>query len=462
MLLEQVIKTIKKYSMITSGDHIVVGVSGGADSVTLLHILNDLKDRLNLTLTVAHLDHMIRGEASKKEGEFVRALADRLGSACVIEQRDVRAHKKQKGLSLQEAARAVRYEFFQDVVRQTGAHRIALGHTADDQAETVLMRLLRGASLKGLSGIPPVRDGIIIRPLLHVTRQEIEAYLHDAAIPYVPDQSASETHYVRNKIRHELLPLLRKEYNPRIITTLSHSADTLREDETVLEEELERIAAACMVKRQDEISCSLEDLKKHSSSFHGRLLRKIISELKGDTRGLSFKHVSAVLHLIEAQGPSRVVQLPGGWCVWREYDNLIFTRLARNVKSYQYTLKTLPDSLTIPELGRTLSFRMEQPGDEQTDLKHTVAACALLDYDEIEWPLVVRNWHPGDRFYPLGLGRSKKIKDFFSDGKIPLRERHRVPLLLSGERIAWVCGCRIDDRFKVKPQTRAVLNVWID
>jgi len=459
MIAAQVIKTIEKYNMLAGGDHVVAGVSGGADSVCLLHLLQALKDRLHLRLTVAHLDHMLRGEQSRREAAFVRGIAEGLGIPCVVEQRDVRAYKEQKGLSLQEAAREVRYGFFMDVLRKYGAHKIALGHHADDQAETILMRLLRGASLQGLTGIPPVRDGIIIRPMLAVTRGEIEAYLQGRNISYIRDTSAAEQHYLRNKIRHSLLPLLQKEYNPQIVGVLTGMADTLRQDSDMLEDIVEQAVSGCLVQGRGELCCSLDLLKEYSPSLRGRMFRKLICRLKGDTRELSFKHIDALCHLADGQGPSRLVQLPGGWCVRREYDSLIFARCSRNKNTYCYSFDTIPESLHLEQLGRTIFFSIE---DSPPDI-HTLSTCgsdvALLDYGAAVMPLVVRNWLPGDRFFPLGLGGSKKLQDFFVDNKIPRRKRAGVPVLLFRDKIAWVCGCRIDERFKVRPETGKIIRV---
>lgn len=459
MIAAQVIKTIEKYNMLAGGDHVVAGVSGGADSVCLLHLLQALKDRWHLRLTVAHLDHMLRGEQSRQEAAFVRGIAEGLGIPCVVEQRDVHAYKEQKGLSLQEAAREVRYGFFMDVLRKYGAHKIALGHHADDQAETILMRLLRGASLQGLTGIPPVRDGIIIRPMLEVTRGAIEEYLQKRNISYVRDTSAAEQHYLRNKIRHSLLPLLQKEYNPQIVGALTGMADTLRQDSDMLEDIVAQAVSGCLVQGSGELCCSLDLLKEYSPSLRGRIFRKLICRLKGDTRELSFKHIDALCRLADGQGPSRLVQLPGGWCVRREYDSLIFESRSCNKNTYCYSFDTIPESLHLEQLGRTIFFSIE---DSPPDI-HTLSTCgsdvALLDYGAAVMPLVVRNWLPGDRFFPLGLGGSKKLQDFFVDNKIPRRKRAGVPVLLFRDKIAWVCGCRIDERFKVRPETGKIIRV---
>jgi tRNA(Ile)-lysidine synthase len=462
MILNKVIETVKKYKMINPGEHIVVGVSGGADSVVLLNVLNELKYKWNLTLTVAHLDHMIRGEESRKEAEFVKDIARKMKIPCISDERDVPGYRKAKGLSLQEAAREVRYAFFRDVLNRASANKIALGHHADDQAETVLMWFLRGASLKGLSGIPPLREGVFVRPLIDTTREEIEEYLKNNNIPYVTDSSVSEHHFLRNKIRHQLIPLLKKEYNPRIVKTLTQMADLLRLDSEILDDEVKDLVDKLLVENQNGFCCSIDIIKKYSRSLQGRLIRKIIAKLKGDTKGLGFKHIEAVCHLLDRKGPSKLVQLPGGWCVWRQYDNLVFTREEREKISYYYFFDTLPDSVKIDKIGREIFFRIEKTEGKNRGLSHKERNIEFLNCDELKFPLVIRNWLPGDRFYPLGLGGSKKLKDLFIDSKVPVRERHKVPVILFQDRIAWVCGFRIDDRFKVKSASKQVLKVWIE
>lgn len=462
MILDKVIETINKHNMISSDDHIVVGVSGGGDSVALLQVLNALKERWRLKLTVAHLDHMIRAEASREEAKFVKDLAKEMDIQCVSEERDVLSHKTAKGLSLQEAAREVRYKFFLDVFKGVHADKIALGHNADDQAETVLMWFIRGAALKGLSGIPPLREGIFIRPLIEIARKDIEKYLNNRRIKYVPDVSVFERHYLRNKIRHNLLPLLQQEYNPRIVKTITRTADLLRLDNEILEKEVQDAVNKVLVREDDKFCCSIDMLKQYPLSLHGRIIRRIICDLKGHTKGLSFKNIEAVCGLLYKKGPSKLVQLPGRWSVWREYGNLVFTGKEAAKGSYRYSFKGLPESVKVDKTGRQIFFRVEKFEGKNSILQGKDKNVEFLNYEKIKFPLVVRSLLPGDRFYPLGLGGSKKLKDFFIDSKVSVRERYNVPVIVSRDRIACVCGFRIDERFKLQPDTKEVLKVWFE
>ena len=462
MLINKAVETIKKHKMIAPGEHIIVAVSGGADSVALLNVLMVLKQKWRLDLTVAHLDHGIRGAESRREAEFVRGLACQMDIPCISEQRDVLSCKKEKGLSLQEAAREVRYLFFQEVFMREHADKIALGHHADDQAETILMWFLKGASINGLSGMPPLRDGIFIRPLIEVTRNEIEQYLQQSSIDSIPDTSQYELHYLRNKIRHQLIPILKKEYNPRIVETLTRMADLLRPDKEMLDKQAGDAVNKCLFKKGDKIYCNIDDIRKYSPSILGRLIKNIFYDLEGPTKGLAFKHIDAVRHLLDGKGPSRVVQMPGGLCVRREYGRLVFKKGDLDKFSYSFSFDNLPDSVRIDKIGREIYFRFVDINNKKDIFKDKEKDVELLNFKEVKFPLVIRNWLPGDRFYPLGLGGSKKLKDLFIDRKVSVCEREKVPVMLFQDRIAWVCGFRIDERFKLKPDSKQALKVWIE
>jgi tRNA(Ile)-lysidine synthase len=238
-------------------------------------------------------------------------------------------------------------------------------------------------------------------------------------------------------------------------------ADLLRSDNEILDATVEDAVKKCLAKKQDECYCSINDIKSYNQSLYRRLIRKIISELKGNTRGLSFKHVESVSRLIDKKGSSKIVKLPGGWCVCRQYDNLVFTQEESKKISYCYTFHTIPNNVEIHEIGRKICFRIEKIDKKNRDFGNKKENSEFLDFNEIQFPLVIRNWVPGDRFYPLGLGGSKKLQDFFIDLKVPIRERHHIPVILFQDRIACVCGFRIDDRFKLKPSSKQALKVWI-
>ena len=462
MIVDKVIQTIKKYHMIGPGDHVIAGVSGGADSVALLSILYSLRDQWRLNITVAHLNHLLRGAAAKQDALFVADLAERLGLPCISEEHDVRAYQEREGLSLQEAARTVRYQFFLDLRQRIGARKVALGHTASDQAETLLMWLIRGTSAAGLAGIPPVRDDIFVRPLISITRAEIESYLNEQRISYIPDSSLSEQHYFRNKIRHRLMPLLQQEYNPNMVQTLNRLGELLQQDNEILDALVqEGVAESFPAGQGNELILPFKIIQKYPEALWGRIIKAVIARIKNSSQGIYFRHIEAVRQLLSSTGPSKKIQLPGGWSVVREYDTLIFTQKKFQNSSFCYTFDCLPERISIQELQKTIAFKIEEiqcPADNCFTPEKNID---YLDYDRVKFPLTVRNYQPGDRFYPLGLGGSKKLKDFFIDNKISPRERYNIPLVLFQDDIAWVGGLRIDDRFRIKPGTRNALKIQL-
>jgi tRNA(Ile)-lysidine synthase len=460
MIVSKAVKTIKTCTMLQPGDHVLVGVSGGADSVALLSVLCGLQKKWHLKLTVAHLNHMLRGEAARLEAGFVQELAGRNGVTCITEERDVRAFKEQNGGSLQEAARLVRYRFFLELRERLGAQKVALGHNANDQAETLLMWLIRGTSGNGLAGIPPVRDTFFIRPLIAVTRGEIESYLAQQKITYIPDSSAAEPHYFRNKIRHNLVALLQKDYNPRIVQTLNRLSELLRSDNEILDQMVRQIVDPMLSSRDEqEVSCSVDYITQYPGPLRGRIIKAIIAGIKGGSQGIYFNHVEAVRRVLEGAGRSRTIQLPAGWSVIREYDRLIFTQEKPRRQSYCYAIDGIPARVSIAEISRDIVLSVEDLQEPVDKLLAREKNIDFLDYDEIQLPLTVRTCRPGDCFYPLGMGGSKKLKDFFIDNKISPRQRRTIPLLLSRDVIAWIGGLRIDDRFRLKETTRRVLKV---
>lgn len=461
MIIPKVIATIQRHGMLEHGDHVVVGVSGGADSMCLLHVLLALRDKWNLRLTVAHLDHMLRGEQSRMEADFVQEWSKRLGLTCIVEHRDVGKYRGRSCTSLQEAARTARYEFLTSVLDRVGAQRIALGHNADDQAETVLMRLLRGAALTGLAGMMPVRDGRIIRPLIYVQRIQIEEYLRHHSIVYFPDTSVHEQHYLRNKIRHHLLPLLKEQYNPQIIATLTRTARALRGDEAALEALAARAAAESFVRKDAGILFSLEKLRSEALPLRPRIVRQMIKISTGDLRRITFWHIDRICRLVEESGPSKTVHLPGGIVCAREYDMLVFRRVPATSTGYYYCFDALPDRVEISEIGKTILFEITTPPDDLGELMAPSGDRVCIDYDAVRMPLVIRNWQPGDRFKPLGLSGTKKLQDFFSDRKIPRSQRPLVPIVLFQDKIAWVCGYQIDDSFKVRRETIKIVSMRV-
>ncbi len=456
-LLTQVRHTIEKHGMLNTGDKIVVGVSGGADSVALTYLLFCLLKEYNLYLYIAHLDHGFRGEESKKDAEFVKNLARKLDLPFQVKFFDVPSYKKEKKISSQEAARIIRYQFFSDIFKELKADKIALGHNADDQAETILLRLIKGTGMRGLKGILPKRENTYIRPLIEISRQEIEEFLARYRIPFVTDSSNKENFYLRNRIRHHLLPLLAKEYDPQIVSHLNRMGDYLREEDCFLE----KIAAgifpsAVTAKDETSLSLSIPYLLALPRALRFRLARKGIEAVCGNMKGIRSSHFYSIFEIIEKEGPGKSLSLPGNISAKREYQELIIRKETKTIPSFFYSFEKIPESVVIAEINKKITFTVEKKV-EKIDLQ-AGASIAYFDYEKVEFPIVIRNFRNGDRFCPLGMEGKKKIKDFFIDQKIPLSKRKEIPFLLFNNKIAWVMELRLDNRVRVTGNTKTILQ----
>ncbi len=459
-VLAKVRGIIRKYGMLTRGDKVVVGVSGGPDSVALIHILDRLKEEWGLSLLVAHFNHGLRGDESDRDTEFVKQLAETLTLPCRSEKGDVPSFKCKMRLSTEEAARVLRYRFLEDTLRREAADRIALGHTADDQAEDILIRMLRGSGRLGLCGMQPIRSNIFIRPLIEVSKTQIEGFLSKHAIPYVTDSSNTNRRYLRNKIRLDLIPLLEKTYNPHVKESLLQIASILREEEDYLQGiAIQKFSKVAECQGPDEVVFDRSHLVNLHRAIQLRLIRKAIETVKGELRRIGFKHTLAVLRLAEQEHPSKVLSLPGGLTVRRNYQQIMFERRRRESVDFLYDVSNLTP-VKVTEVDRVVSLELIDPSEVVN--KERDKNVVYLDYDKLPFPLAIRNVRPGDRFKPLGMEGFKKLKDFFMDCKIPRARRKSIPILVAGHEIAWIAGFRIDDRVKLTNATKRVLRVEIN
>jgi tRNA(Ile)-lysidine synthase len=457
MLLTKVRETIRKHSMLNRGDRVIVSVSGGPDSVCLLRVLHSLTQELGLSLHVAHLDHCFRGEESAAEASFVAHLARELGIPATIETFDVPTFCRERGLSPQEGARMVRYRFLQQVARDAEAVRIATGHTADDQAETFLMRLVRGAGTSGLSAIPPVRDAII-RPLIDATREEVLKHLQEVHQEFKTDPTNTRPVYTRNRIRLEVLPVL-KRFNPRIVETLAREAALLRDEHEAVEAYLAALLENASRQQDDTFSVKRDAFDTLPPAFRRRLLRKLAEAAGAEPAALSRGQVDEALSFMLAAQTGRTMHLPQGITITREYDRFVLSAEPAPAE-FSHPL-AIPGAFRVPELGLEIETSLvSSPAGGPEDGIYLWQA--MFDYDKMGPSLVLRNRRPGDWFCPAGMGgRHKKLQDYFVDEKVPRRKRGTVPLLCSGEDILWVVGLRTDNRFLPGPDTKKALIITI-
>ena len=457
-IVKKVENTIIGYRMLERGDRVIVAVSGGADSVCLLDILFTLKEILGLTLMVAHFDHGLRPDEDEYETDFVKSLAASFD--CNFVTKKAARSLKPGNASLEEKARDVRYRFLNEIKERLSAQKIATGHNLNDQAETVLMRLLRGSGPSGLSGIPPVRDTHIIRPLIEVTRNEIESYLSSKGLSHITDSSNSETRHLRNKIRLNLLPQLEK-YQPKIVEILGWTAGIMRKENTWLEAKATRWVKKWAEKGlNDEIVLPLSRFKGLPEPLKNHVLRQALKTTAGSLRRISLRNIDAIKLVAEGNKPQAEVTLPNILAVKREYDRLIFLKSkAQTPERFCYII----DKPGVFDLETPDSTVKLEDIERKTLAKLTTAPwTACLDADLITYPLIIRNFRPGDRFIPLGMTGHKKLKSLFIDMKIPSHVREQIPILTQGNEPIWVCGLRIDDRFKVTSTTKRVLKITFD
>lgn len=447
--------TIKRLGMLRKGDCILAAVSGGADSIVMLRLLSSVKEELGLALSVCHLNHNMRGAESRRDLEFVKKEATRLGLR-FFGKTLRKGSLAIKGRSTQEAAREVRYAFFEEAAKKAGAKRIALGHTLDDQAETVLLRLLKGSSLSGLSGIPPTRPPFI-RPLIEVNRAEIERYAKDEGIKFVTDSTNKTAKYRRNSIRLSLIPFLEENYNESIKETLARTASVLGVDNAFIDKAAAEVFKAAFIE-QSKSRVVLDRLKLVSlhPALSSRVFLKAIGEFDTSTQSvLSSAHVEAFLSIAEGRSPSASIRLPGGVVLRREYERLMISKgKPAKTKAFEKRLK-VPGRTDVPGIG---TFEVEVLTRKPKTL-FTGEDTVYLDLDGAGDVFILRPFDDGDRMVPFGMKGHKKVKDIFIDAKVPREARRSIPLLLNGEDIVWVPGVKRSGLLKITPRTARVLKV---
>ncbi len=458
MIKDKFLKTIEEYDLIKPKDTVLVAVSGGTDSTGLINLLSEVKSKLKINLHIAHLNHLIRKGDAELDVRYVQNLAQNLDIPITVESFDVQAFAKEKKMGLEEAARQVRYSFLRRVASHIGANKIAVGHTADDNVETFLMRLLRGAGLTGLCGIPVKRDKII-RPLIRVWRRELEDYV--GVLKLVPrrDHTNYESRYSRNRVRLKLIPQL-KLYNLNIKEIILQTILLLTDDREYIENQAEQAFADIMISRvEGEICLETEELMELPATIQGHVIRKAIESIKGNLKNLTFTHVHDIIALLP-KVEKWELHLPEGICVCGNKGELTIMRErpAEQTKiSYCHILQ-VPCEKDVPEIGKKIKatildkFTMDE-------IKSSDLQTAYVDYAIIGKNIIIRSREDGDRFFPLGMKGSKKLQDLFIDSKVPFELRDSIPIIESRGKIIWVGGMRISEKAKVTKNTKKVVKI---
>ena len=496
---------IWRRKLVSPGDGVVVGVSGGADSVCLLHIMARWQAELDIKLHVAHLNHQLRGVESDADAEYVIALAGRLDIPITSGKRDVAAYKAERGCSLEEAARELRYDFLAQVAVDVGAGRVAIGHTRDDQVETILMHILRGTGTSGLCGLgscSPMpcdramssrtsltslqtqrRDLLVVRPLLDVSRDETMSYCREHQLEPRVDSTNLSPSFLRNRLRLELLPLLRG-YNPGVDEALLRLAEIAGEDDSFVEGQVLRLWSKLARQEEDTIYLDREKTIALPLALQRRLIRMALSRVLGDVRDIAANHIEAVRNLL-SKPVGRRVSLPHSLVCWNEYAEVAITNAMERshaslplleggfplrvpgetiLPGWRVVASSSPAGVGFPLSQLPIMKATESSGDlrpvgDGAGRVSHLPAIAEFDFDRAGTDLFVRSRQPGDMFQPLGMDVPKKLQRFMIDARIPLLWRANIPLVCSLQQILWVVGWRISDGAKVTEATKNILRL---
>lgn len=454
--MEKVCKTIERYNMLESGDKVVVGVSGGPDSLCLLHLLYKLRDNLNIDLYVAHVNHCIRGKTANEDEKFVVNFAQNLKLPIYTTRVKVKEYAEEKRISLEEAGREVRYSFLNKIVLEVGANKIAVGHNLNDKVETFLLNLLRGSGMEGLKGIEPKR-GNIIRPLIEVKRGDIEDYCKENNLVPRMDETNIEPIFARNKVRLDLIPYLEKNFNPNIIESLNKTSELIYEENLFLQNLAMEGFLSCLIESSKTgVKLSIKKFNLLHDVIKRRVIRIAIKEINEYNNPAEKIHVEQIMDLVKKAKTGSWIRIPGNIIARIEYGNLIITGELWCQKKLNYSYPVfIPGIVDIPELNAQLITKIIYPKDIES-IKLSNFIC-LLDKDKIPENIFIRNRRNGDIINPSGMQGSKKLKDYFIDEKIPREERDRIPLIASGNEIIWIIGKRYSEKYKVTVQTKEVV-----
>ncbi len=454
-----VLQTIYKYNMISSGDKVLVAVSGGADSVCLLHILNSLKADLGFEVACAHINHGLRGDAADSDERFVRSLCKKLGIRFYVKHEDVGALASEKKLTVEEAGRFVRYNFFAELKKDKGFNKVATAHNKNDNAETVLMRIIRGTGIDGLGGISYVRDDSVIRPILDVSRAGIEEYCRENRLEYCTDATNFDNDYTRNKIRNELIPYLEKEFNSKISDSLVRLANSAEEDSKFINGYSQRLLARLgspLPNRTPNV-IHIESFKMADRAIGARMIR--LAARKSADIKLERKHIEDIFYLMD-KPTGTAIDLPGGLKAEVNYGWLTFSGPLDN-KAVELSTDgffeeiSVGESVYLDSIGKSISLREEDAKAYKLKINETAA-----DLDKLgNQPLFLRSRRSGDKLVWFTDGRTKKVKKIFIDEKIAQKDRNKIPLICTGDEVVAIVGSRVSEKYKLTKDSERALVI---
>lgn len=438
-MIREVIKTIEEHQLLVQGDHVIVGLSGGADSMCLLTCLQEIKERYHLKIDAVHVHHGLRGKTADEDALFVSRYCEGQNIPITIIKEDVKAFAKEHQYSIEEAGRVIRYRLFEAIRKEKGAQKIAVAHHQNDLIESYLLNLIRGAGLDGLASIAYTREPGIIRPLLDISRETIELFLQSKKIPYCTDETNAQNDYERNRVRNSLIPYLKTSFNPSIEQALSRSAMLFKDEQEFWQQHNMKNFEELVEFEGENTSIRKKAFDPLTKAEKRHFIRFLIKKERGHTKNISFDMIEQMIHLSKT-GTFVAIDDTLSWHL--TYD--------------AYVLKTSESSSPVPKITcQTVSKKDFQ----QIFLEnHQIA----VDADLIKGKLYVRHREPGDRFSPLGLKGSKKLKKYFIDKKIPQFQRDAIWLLCDDEKIIWIIGDRMSELSKVTKNTENVMIIGFE
>lgn len=448
---------VKEYNLIEENDNIVIGLSGGPDSMALLYVLLEIREEIDFNIHIVHVNHGVRGVEADLDQEFVEKKAKKLGLPYYTRNVNMIQHGKERGISAEEAGRELRYGFFREILRSLGKGKIAVAQNMNDQAETLIMRFFRGTGIDGLKGMEFI-VGDIIRPILGISRKEIEEYIKKKEIPTVLDKTNLMPIYTRNKIRLELIPYIEENFNPNIVQTLWRTSTISALDSSFLEKYSKKRYNS-LVKKEYKDKLILDGIKlnEEDRSIQQRIIRIGILKINKTLQGITEAQVSSVLNMSLSHDTGKEYHLPNNIIAKTSYGDLIIQKnINKNKAAENYLYHINMEGPTdLKDIGYWFNLKVFT----QEELKEKKKNAQYLDLNRIKGSLKIRNRKNGDRIRPLGMKGTKKIKDYFIDEKIPKDLRDKIPLLVDGENILWVVGYRASELYKVTEETKMILEV---
>lgn len=465
-MYKKVLSYIKDNNLIEPGDKILVALSGGPDSICLLNILFELKDKLEIEIGAAHLNHMLRGEDAFKDEEYVVNICKDMNIHCFVKRVDINKYSKEQKISSEMAGRNARYDFFDEIMIENGFNKIATAHNANDQAETILFRLMRGTGLEGLCGIKVFRENKVIRPILCLSRSEVEEYIEVKDLSPRIDKTNFEKVYNRNKIRLDILPYMRENFNKDIIQTLNRMSALLQKDNELLEKLAINAYKKYCIKYNDYFVIKKEAFEE-DEVIVTRVLRRAIGEYSKSNYDFEMKHIYEIYYLARNDS-GKVVDLPNKIYAENIYGDIYIKYRDKKFKEHHKTERiVLNKDDIINSVVEFDGFRFDfsiinndTDDNKSIDLKQNNLV-NYFDFDKINTTISIRNRRDGDKIIPLGMSGNKKIKDIFIDMKIPKQDRDNIPLLCFDEKISWIIGIKLSEEYKLTNKSKNILKVMV-